>query len=240
MRHRTDVRVALLTAWLAAGTGVFSQGGRVAIAGHVSDPAGVALVEVAVVLTGVDVRETYTARTDAEGRYEFSSVVPGAYRVDVRHADIVPVVETLKVRGAGKALQSDIRTALKSEIALTLPAASVEALRRWASGGPPPVAPIEWQCASKGKPCDAPKLIPQALSDGMLGALTAPGGSQAIVQLTGVIGADGFLRRLSVNSATSPELAAAALAEAERMRWEPGRFRDVAVDTLVSVHLQVY
>lgn len=258
MRNRSDVRLALLTAWLAAGTGiVLTQAGRSAITGHVSDPAGVALVEVAVVLSGIDVRETYTMRTDGEGRYEFSSVVPGAYRVDVRHPDIVAVVQTLKV-GAGEALKSDIRTALKSEIALTLSAASVEALRRWASGGPPPVAPIEWHCTSKGKPCNAlnlkqanehgdavpekavmPSLIRQPLTEIMLNALTGLRGGQAIVQLTGVIAADGFLGGLSINSATSPELATAALAEAERTRWEPGRFRDVPVSTLVSVLIEV-
>ena len=259
MRNRTNVRVALLAAWLAAGTGVvLTQAGRGAITGRVSDPAGAALVEVAVVLSGVDVRETYTTRTDGGGRYEFPSVISGAYRVDVRHADIVPVVETLKV-GAGEALQSDIRTALKAEIALTLPATSVQALRRWASGGPPPVAPIDWNCTSKGKPCTAPKLEPvtergdavadvsvvmpllirQPLSEIMVNALTAPGGGEHIVQLTGVIAADGFLGGLSINSATSPELGAAALAEARLTRWEPGRLRGVPVNTLVVVQIQV-
>jgi hypothetical protein len=258
MRNRTNVRLALLAAWLAAGTGVvLTQAGRGAITGHVSDPAGAALVEVAIVLSGVDVRETYATRTDGEGRYEFPSVIPGAYRVDVRHSDIVPVVETLKV-GVGEALKSDIRTALRAEIALTLPAASVQALRRWVSGGPP-AAPMDWNCTSKGKPCTAPKLEPvtergdavadapvvmpmlirQPLGEIMLNALTAPGGGERIVQLTGVIAADGFLGGLSVNSATSPELAAAALAEAGQTRWEPGRLRGVPVNTLVSVQIQV-
>ena len=258
MRNRTNVCLALLAAWLAAGTGVLTQAGRGAISGHLLDPAGAALVEVTVVLTGVDVRETYTTRTDSGGRYDFPSVIPGAYRVDVRHPDFVPVVETLKV-GVGEALKSDIRTALKAEIALTLPAAAIQALRRWASGGPPPAAPIDWNCTSKGKPCTAPKLEPatergdtvadasvvmpllirQPLSDIMLNALTAPGGGERIVQLTGVIAADGFLGGVSINSATSPGLAAAALAEAGLMRWEPGRLRGVPVNTLVSVQIQV-
>jgi hypothetical protein len=252
-------RLALLAAWLAAGTAVgLAQGGGGAVTGRLSDPAGAALVGVVVVLSGVDVRDAYTTRTDGEGRYEFPRVVPGAYRVDVPQPGIVPVVETLTVR-AGEVLRSDIRTALKAEIGLTLPAASVAALRRWASGGPPPVAPIEWGCRSKGKPCIAPTLAPvtgrgdavpdapavmpllirQPLSEIMLNALTALGGGEGIVQLTGVIGADGFLGGLSINSATSPELAAAALAEAGRTRWEPGRLRGVPVNTLVSVQIQV-
>ena len=209
-----------------------------AVAGYVSDPAGNALVDVAVVLSGIDVRENYTATTDGEGRYEFGGVIAGAYRIDVRHPGIAAVVQTLKVE-AGEPLKSNIRTALTAEIELTLSAASVRVLRRWASGGPPPVAPIEWQCASKGRPCSAPTLISRAVTEHMTIALTAPGTSGAIVQVTGVIAADGFLKRLSVNSATSPELAAAALAELERTQWEPGRFRDVAVDTMVSVQIQV-
>jgi len=259
MRNRTNVGLAVLAAWLAAGAGVvLTQGGRSTITGHVSDPAGAALVEIAVVLSGVDVRETYTARTDGEGRYEFPGVIPGAYRIDVRHPDIVPVVETLTV-GGGESLKSDIRTALKAEIILTLPDASVQVLRRWASGGPPPVAPIDWNCTSRGKPCTAPKveqiagrddavggapvvmpsLIRQPLSDIMLNALTAPGGGERIVQLSGMIAADGFLGGLSINSATSPELAAAALAEAGQTRWQPGRLRGVPVNTLVLVQIQV-
>jgi hypothetical protein len=255
MRNRSSVRLALVAVWLAAGTGiVLTQAGHGAITGRLSDPAGAALVDVTVALSGVDVRETYTTRTDGEGRYEFRSVIPGAYRVDVRRRDIVPVVETLKV-GGGEALKSDIRTALKTEIALTLPDASVQALQRWAAGGPPPVVPIEWFCTSTGQPCTAPKLetgrergdgsvvmpllIRQPLSEIMLNALTAPGGGERIVQLTGTITADGLLGGLSIGSATSAELAAAALAEAGLTRWEPGRLRGVPVNTLVSVQIQV-
>jgi hypothetical protein len=73
----------------------------------------------------------------------------------------------------------------------------------------------------------------------MLNALTAPGGGERIVQLSGVIAADGLLGGLSINLATSPELAAAALAEAALTRWEPGRLRGVPVNTLVSVQIQV-
>ena len=254
MRNCTNVRLSLLAAWLVAGTGVLTQAGRGAIVGHVSDPAGAALVDIAIVLSGVDVLESYTTRTDGEGRYEFSSVIPGAYRVDVRALDIVPVVETVKV-GVGETLKTDIRTALRAEMSLTLSAASIQALRRWASGGPPAVAPIEWNCTSQGKPCTVPKLergdavgnasvvmpllIRQPLSEILINALTTPGGGERIVQLTGVIAADGFLGGLSINSATSPELAAAALAEAGLTRWEPGRLRGVPVNTLVSVQIQV-
>ena len=119
------------------------------------------------------------------------------------------------------------------------------------------VAPIEW--FRQGQACTAPKLAPvtergdavadasvvmpllirQPLSEIMLNALVAPGGGERIVQLTGVLAADGFLGGLSINSATSPELAAAALAEAGLTRWEPGRLRGVPVNTLVSVQIQV-
>jgi hypothetical protein len=249
--RRSLARLVVLGASLAVATSVLSaQAARGTISGHLSDPAGAPLVEVTVVLSGIDVRETYTTRTDGEGRYEFRAIVPGGYRVTVRQPDIVPIVETLKV-GAGEGLMSNIRTILRVEIALALSPASVEALRRWASGGTPPAAPIEWNCTSKGRPCTAagtsavdlpivmPLLLPQPLSEIMLNALTAAGAAEGIVQLTGVVAADGFLGATSINSATSPELATAALAEAGQMRWEPGRFRGVPVSTLVSVHIQV-
>jgi hypothetical protein len=250
--------LAVLTAWLAVGTVVTrAQGDRGVVTGLLSDPGGDGLAGVEVVLTGVDVRATYTARTDGEGRYDFPGVAPGAYRVIVRRPDIVPVDDTLKV-AAGERLRSDIRTTLRLQIGMALRAASAEALRQWVSLGTPPAGPLEWECTSNGVRCSPPprapsterhdadpvaavvmpSLVPQPLSEMMINALIALHGRTGVVQMSGVIASDGFMGRLSVNSATSPELAAAVVVEVGRMRWEPARMRGLPVDTSVTMEIR--
>src|SRR5260221_2282452 len=153
---RSARRIVVVATWLIAGTGVaLAQGDRSRVIGVLSDPAGAGLAGVEVVLSGIDVRDTYTARTDGEGRYDFSRVAPGGYRVDVRYPDIVPLAETLAV-AAGKSLKSDIGTALRVEIGLALRGVSADAVRRWVSGGQPPPGPIEWECTSTGGGFAAP------------------------------------------------------------------------------------
>jgi hypothetical protein len=43
---------------------------------------------------------------------------------------------------------------------------------------------------------------------------------------------------VGVTSATSPGLAAAAVVELSRMRWEPARLRGIAVDTSVTIEMR--
>ena len=85
-----------------------------------------------------------------------------------------------------------------------------------------------------------PVLLRQPVSDVIINALTASTASGGLVQLTGLMSADGFLDGLGVNSATSEELAAAALAEAGRMRWEPGTLRGIPVSTRVWLRIQTW
>ena len=247
---RAIFRLAIVAASLAIGSGVaLAQDDSGRITGVLSDPAGVSLAGVEVHLTGVDVAPKYSARTDDEGRYEFTRVVPGAYRVEVRQSEVVATPSTIRVM-AGELLTMEIRTALRARIAMTLNAASVAALRRWAAGGPPPVAPIEWECAVNGQRCAAPareseasfppSLVPSPLSDVMINAVTALHGGVGIVEIGGTIAADdgGFMSGLSVNSATSPELAVAVLAEVARMRWEPARLRGKPANTSVTIDIR--
>jgi len=248
------LRLGLL-ACLLARTSAFAQGDPGGVAGLLADPSGAALAGVEVVLTGIDVHAIYAARTDAEGHYELSRVAPGAYRVAVRHPDVVPVGKTLRV-GAGARITLDIETALQARITLGLGAASAAALRQWASGGPPPARPLEWACTIDGRRCDLPDrvpdtghpvvnppaalpmLAPQPLGEILLAALARLDGQPGIVEMTGTIAADGFMSGVSVSSATSPELAAAALAEATRLRWEPARLRGIPVNTSVTLDIR--
>ena len=220
--------------------------GLAVIVASLSDPAGASLARVEVQLTGLDVDAKYVARTDARGRIEFPEVKPGAYRVELRQSAFVATPDTIKVT-AGESLKTEIRTALRAQIGMTLSAESTQILRRWISGGSPPAAALEWACTVNGQGCAAPAreseavpptLVPQPLGDVMVNALIALGRGTGIVEMTGTIGADGFLSGLSVSSATSPELASAVLLEVNRLRWEPARLRGVAVNTMVTMEIR--
>ena len=241
-------RLAVITSSLAIGSSIaVAQDDRGQMIGVLSDPGGVSMAGVEIQLTGLDVRPTYTARTDREGRFEFPKLVAGSYRVEVRQTAVVATPDIVTV-AAGEPLRTEIRTALKAQIGLTLTVASVEALRRWASGGPPPAAALEWDCSVNGRRCAAParesevvvlpSLLPQPLSDVILNALIALDGGAGSVEISGTIGADGFSSGLGVNSATSSELAAAVLLEVGRIRWEPARLRGVAVNTSVTMDIR--
>lgn len=240
-------RLAVITGSLAIGSSiVLAQDDRGRMTGVLSAPDGVGMPGIEIELTGLDVRATQTARTDGNGRYEFPKVDPGNYRVVVRQSGVVATPDIIRIV-AGEPMTTGIRTALRAQLGLSLTAGSVEALRRWASGGPPPASSIEWDCSINGQRCAAParasgmvlpSLLPQPLGDVMLNALLALDGGTGIVEMTGTIGVDGFLSGLSVNSATSPDLAAAALLEVGRMRWEPARLRGVGVITAVTMDIR--
>src|SRR4029079_16235960 len=95
------------------------------------------------------------------------------------------------------------------------------AFQKWTSGGPRPAQPLEWDCTSRGARCVSPEpmLMPQPLGEIMMSALARLEGKPGIVQMSGIIATDVFLTGASVSSATSEELAAAALAEISRFRW---------------------
>jgi len=136
---------------------------------------------------------------------------------------------------AGRPLTTDISTAFKVQLGLTLRAASADALRRWVSGGPSPAGPIEWECTSSAV---MPLLVQQPPGEFALEAIVALAGRPGIVQIRGLIGDDGSPRDLIVSSATSSELAAAALTAVRQMRWEPARLRGVPVRTSMTMEIR--
>ena len=265
IERRRWSRTASLTAmrWVVAailgvaGTGAFAQGDPGAVAGLLLDPGGAVLPGVEVVLTGIEVGATHTARTDGEGRYDFPAVAPGDYRVEVRQPGVVPVSDTMAV-AADERLEANIATTLRMRIGMELRAVSAEAVRQWVAGGPPPERPVEWECTWSGGACAAPaagrqagrvdafpaepvvfpSLVQQVPDELALQAFVALDGRQGSVQIRDMIGTDGFPNGLRVSSATSPELAAAALTAVGQMRWEPARLRGAPVDTSMTMAIR--
>ena len=231
--------LAVVVLLIASEIGAHGQGDSGSVAGVLSDPTGAAFAAVEITLTGIDVRGNYVAKTGADGHYDFASVASGSYRVAVRQPGIVPIGSTLTVRG-GTRQTLEIHTALQARIVLGLSAASLAAIQKWMSGGPPPSQPLEWECTSEGARCAAPApvLVSQQVGDIMLSALARLESKPGLVQMSGLINTDGFLAGASVSSATSEELAAAALAEISRLRWEPARWRDAPAVTSATLDVR--
>jgi len=230
------MRLAFLAACLMA-SGVLRQGDPGSVSGLIFDPSSGAFTAVEITLTGIDVRDTYMARTGVDGRYEFARLAPGSYRVAIRQPGIVPIENTLTV-ASGSRQTLDIRTALQARMTLGLSPASTIAFRKWIAGGPSPSQPLEWECMSGGKPCVAPMLLAQPPGEIIVTALAQLEGRSASVQIVGIITADGFLTGASVSAATSEEFAAAALAEVSRLRWEPARFKQMPAVTAAELDIR--
>lgn len=230
------MRVLVIAACLIAGA--LNQDNAGSITGAVLDPTSAAFASVEITLTGIDVRESYVVKTRIDGHYQFTRVTPGTYRVAVR-SGVVPLPATLTVR-AGTQHALDIQTAIESRISLGLNAASAAAFRKWTRGGAPPSQPLEWECESNGARCAAPHpaLISQPLGEIMMSALTQLDGKAGSVDMSGIITPDGFLTGVTVNSATSEALAAAAITEVSRLRWEPARLRDLPAITSARLDLR--
>ena len=159
---------------------------------------------------------------------------------------------------AGEWQEANIGTTLRMRIRMELRSVSADAVRQWVTGGPPPERPVEWECTWSGWRCAAPtaerlagrddarpdesavfpSLIQQVPDELALQALVALDGRAGSVAMRGMIGTDGFPSGLRVSSATSSELAAAALVAAGQMRWEPARLRGVPVDTSITMEIR--
>src|SRR5512147_1148843 len=106
------MRLAVLAVWLLTTIGVVGQGNPGIVTGVVSDPTGAAFAGADIALTGIDVRDSYVARTGVDGHYDFTRVAPGSYRVAVHQSGIVPLAAIVTVVD-GMRQTLDIRTALQ-------------------------------------------------------------------------------------------------------------------------------
>ena len=83
-----------------------------------------------------------------------------------------------------------------------------------------------------------PSLIRPPAGEFASDAIVALEGRPGIVQMRGLIGADGLPSGLIVSSATSPKLATGVLTAVRQMRWEPARLRGVPVDTSMTMEIR--
>jgi outer membrane receptor protein involved in Fe transport len=115
-RCRTRSLLALL-ALVGATAGAQEQG---ILAGQVRDAIGDVLPGVTVDLHAVGGDVDRTAITDAEGRFEVTSLPPGRYQVDLRLPGFATSVRTVDVTAGGRAtVEATLQVALTADVLVT-------------------------------------------------------------------------------------------------------------------------
>ena len=86
LRNLTGTKVALFALLAAANTLPLraQSGTSSALAGTVADPSGAMIPAAQVKATEVNTGAVRTVQSNADGRFLFSQVNPGTYRIDVR------------------------------------------------------------------------------------------------------------------------------------------------------------
>lgn len=97
---------------LSAPIGAWAQTSTAGLYGEVTDPQGAAVVGAKVTLTQVGTNTVRTAESDANGRYQFTSLPPGKYSIRVEKDGFKAAV--------GKELDLGVNTTTKSNFAMEL------------------------------------------------------------------------------------------------------------------------
>ena len=216
-------RALLTAAGLAVALAVAgAQAGFVTLDGTVRDPSGRTLPAATVVLTDPAAQAKRELKSDAEGRFSFVGVPPGAYRLDVNRAGFRPWSEQVTL-GADLTRDVAMRVGTLQET-ITVTGQPV---------APPPddAASLARRAASKARFEDM-KAREQARCAADTGAASAGGylmppakvvdvrpvypealraaGTGGVVTLEALIGTDGLVRQVRNLRGPAPELEAAA------------------------------
>jgi TonB family protein len=236
--------VAVSSAAVARGA---EQRTTAVFSGAVLDPAGVPVADTVVFMTHIENGTQLQFVTGVDGRFEFSGLAPGAYRV------------TSMTSGFGR-VEINLEAGETSRRDVVLQFGPFHEAWLIGPGGPAPRGPAgrEWQCGSRGLPfCGPPSLVAEFERDEQERQgepLLPPRTTRTIpmeypaalrdariegrIVVDGRLGADGVLREMQVQTADRPELERATLAALADVRWEPARLRGKAVAVPLTVGIR--
>jgi uncharacterized protein (TIGR03435 family) len=219
--------------------------------GIVLDPNGAPVEGATIYVTSIRTSEQLDFATTAEGRFEFSGLPAGDYRVSSMTPGIGVFTVTL---AAGEPVHREITLAFG-------PFQETWDIIRAAPGAPMPprTMPAGWRCTNRvtGLPLCAPSSVIDEFERDETERLKAPvlgprriglppsyppdlleARIQGAVVLRGRLTPDGVLTAVQLTSSGHSALDAAALAAVNGVRWEPARIRGVAQEVPLTVTLR--
>jgi TonB family protein len=203
------------------------QAGSAPLTGTVYDVSGAVLPGVDVSLTDAN-NVTTTTTTNASGRFQFASVVPGPYALRAGLTGFRSMRQEVELRQAG-----DWGRAITLQVGELSESVSVQATRltappRQTPGFAPP-APIRvgGSIRAPRKIHDVRPIYPVSMREA---------GHSGIVLLDAIIGTDGTVSSVRVLSAQAhPELAMAAVDAVRQWQFTPTLLNGVAVEVVMTV-----
>jgi hypothetical protein len=196
-----------------------------------------------------------TFETDASGRFAFSGLPPGEYRMTASTPGAVPVIG-LRLNAGGQVERDMTLRVGPFREAWTVVTSNLDPSTRRVTRP----LPADWGCAPFGPPlCGPPSLVEEFARDEQERLARSPVlaprrarldaiddylpfrdiGVEGVVEIEGRIGTDGVFTPVRVVSADHPALEAAALESLGRMTWEPARLRGIPVDVPLTVTIDV-
>ena len=98
--------LVVFSAWAVAQTSTAT------LAGTITDPSGAVVAGAVVELTNVDTNFTQAARSNQGGLYSFASVLPGQYRVEVKHPGFKTIIKTGLIVHVGDTVSQNFKLEL--------------------------------------------------------------------------------------------------------------------------------
>jgi TonB family protein len=199
-----------------------------ALAGSIYDSSGGVMPGVAVTLRDAQ-QSALTATTNANGRFQFPSVAPGAYVLEAALRGFRTLRQNIELRTAG-----DWDRAITLQLGQLTEKVVVSASRVTAPATVSPAQPARIRVGGNVRPpsklVDAKPVYPESMREA---------GREAVVSLEAVIGTDGLVTSVRVVSADiHPDFAIAAAEAVRQWTFEPTRLNGMAVEVQMTVSVE--
>lgn len=222
------------------------------LSGIVLDPMREPVAGATIYVTNTATKAQLDFVTTPEGRFEFSGLPAGDYRLTSDTQGILPV--TVMLSAGAREFQEIVIAFGPFTVTWQVVPPSVPAIR---GGGTPPPPP-GFRCAERGRPLCGPESLVQEFERDEADRLRQPvlgprmvrmpdqsyppglveSRIEGAVTLEARVGVDGSLIGLRVAAADDPRLGEAALASAASATWEPARIRGTAVEVPLTIRVQ--